>query len=389
MKKCILPWIHLEATASGKAKPCCLYSFPLTKNGKIIRLNNDSIDDAWNSNDMNNLRTEFLNGGMPEGCSRCWKMEAAGKQSKRQISNQWFSHRLNRWDEPLQSPTYLDLKLGTVCNLKCRSCSSHSSSKWIEDEIKLYNKPFNSNKHSYWIDEDSTVWNEIESLIPTIEYLDFTGGEPLLIKKHFEILKKCVVDGFSKNVKLHYNTNGTILPSDDIFNIWKEFKEVTLMFSADGTKEKFEYLRHPAKWSTFINVFKEVLKHKNIHAPICYSVSVYNVMYMNEFINWFKSYDLPDDNLYFNLIFNPSYISIQSLSNEEKEKIKLYLETTKTEFPWLNLKVQEVIDFMMNNYVELINKDEFEKTTKNIDNLRYENFDKTFPELFSILKTNL
>jgi MoaA/NifB/PqqE/SkfB family radical SAM enzyme len=335
---------------------------------------------------MNNLRNEFLNDKMPVGCSRCWKMEEVGKRSKRQISNEWFVHRLSRWNEPLQPPTYLDLKLGTVCNIKCRSCSSHSSSKWIEDEVKLYGKSFNQNKHSYWINEESTVWKEIETLIPTIEYLDFTGGEPLLIKKHFEILKKCVDDGFSKNIKLHYNTNGTIMPTSEIFNIWKNFKEVTLMFSADGIDDKFEYLRHPAKWLTFTNVFKEVLKHKNIHSPICYSVSIYNVMYMNEFINWFKSYNLPDNNLYFNLIFNPSYLSIQSLSIEQKEKIKSYLENSKTQYLWLNLKVQEVVDFMMNNHVDLHNKNEFNEITKNLDIIRQEEFNNTFPELSEILK---
>jgi sulfatase maturation enzyme AslB (radical SAM superfamily) len=193
-------------------------------------------------------------------------------------------------------------------------------------------------------------------------------------------------DGFAKNIKLHYNTNGTVMPSDEIFNIWKEFKEVTLMFSIDGVNDKFEYLRHPGKWETLVSVFEAALQHKTIHVPICYSVSVYNVMYMNEFINWFKSYNLHDDNLYFNLIFNPEYISIQSLSLEQKEKIKNYLESSKTGYPWLNLKVQEVVNFMMNNSVNLKNPNELSIRTKSIDELRSENFDKTFPELSEILK---
>jgi hypothetical protein len=107
---------------------------------------------------------------------------------------------------------------------------------------------------------------------------------------------------------------------------------------------------------------------------------------MNEFINWFKSYNLHDDNLYFNLIFNPEYISIQSLSLGQKEQIKNYLESSKTDYPWLNLKVQEVVDFMMNNSVDLKNPNELSVRTKNIDELRNESFDKTFPELSKILK---
>lgn len=386
MKKCILPWIHLEATATGYAKPCCLYKENIKINNKSAGLNQHSIDQIWNSQYMHDLRQKFLTDQQPEACGACWDMESVGKKSKRQISNEWFSHRLDRFDAPLQSPTYLDLKLGTVCNLKCRSCSSHSSSKWAEDEIKLYGKPFNNNLHSYWIQETSPVWKEIERLIPHIEYLDFTGGEPLLIKKHFEILKKCVDDGYAENIKVHYNTNGTIQPTDQMFEIWKHFKNVELMFSIDGTESKFEYLRHPGKWNTLNATFQSVLAHRAIYVPVCYSVSIFNVMYMNEFINWFKKFDLHDDKLYFNLIWRPEYLNIQSLPVEAKDKIRNYLEETKTDYPWLNQKVQEVIEFMFEKNIELAIANEFIIHTEQLDTLREENFRLVFPELAEILK---
>lgn len=385
MKKCILPWIHLEATATGNVKPCCLYKFPIEVNEQRLNLSNVSIKEVWTGKHMTDLRAQFLNGETPKGCSACWEMESVGKRSKREISNEWFKHRLDRWDGPLQMPTYLDLKLGTVCNLKCRSCSSFSSSKWAEDEIKINGKPFNENLHSYWIQEDSLIWEEIESLLPNIEYFDFTGGEPLLIKKHFEILKKCVDLKFSKNIKIHYNTNGTVMPTDEMFSIWKEFKEVTLMFSIDGIQKKFEYLRNPAKWNTLVKVFEKVLTYSNIHAPICYSVSIFNVLYMNEFINWFKSYNLHDDRLYFNLIFGPEYLNVQNLPRDKKLKIKNYLENTMTDYKWLNLKVNEVIDFMMKDS-ETLMLAEFIENTALIDNIRKESFENTFPELAKILK---
>lgn len=385
MTKCILPWIHLEATATGHVKPCCLYKFPIEVNNKRLNLSSISIEEVWNGEYMNELRSQFLKGEKPKGCSACWEMEEVGKKSKRQISNEWFEHRLDRWDQPVQPPTYLDLKLGTVCNLKCRSCSSFSSSKWAEDEIKIYGKPFNENLHSYWISEESEIWNEIESLLPNIEYFDFTGGEPLLIKKHFEILKKCIDSKFSKNIKIHYNTNGSIMPSDEMFSIWSEFKEVTLMFSIDGVEEKFEYLRHPAKWSTLVRVFEKVLTFPNIHVPVCYSVSVFNVLYMNEFIKWFKSYDLHDDRLYFNLIFGPEHLNIQCLTNNQKIEIKKYLEDTRTDHKWLNLKVTEVIDFMMKDTLPQ-KFNQFNQITQFLDKIRDEDFKQTFPELSKILE---
>lgn len=240
MNKCILPWIHLETTATGSAKPCCLFSNEILINQKNASLNDHTIDEIWNSKFMNNLRDEFLSDKKPLGCQACWQQESAGKESKRIVSNKKFSHHLSKFDKPLSKPVYLDLKLGTVCNLKCRTCSTFSSSKWANDEKKLYGRTFNKNLHSYWVDESSSFWNEIEQLLPTVEHFDFTGGEPFLIKKHYDILKKCIELDCAKNIEIHYNTNGTIKPSDKIFKIWGKFKNVDVMFSLDGIEEKFE-----------------------------------------------------------------------------------------------------------------------------------------------------
>lgn len=386
MKKCILPWIHLEATAVGYAKPCCLYREPIKIKGRSASLNDYSIAEVWNSDYMNNLRTEMLEGKEPKGCTACWEMEAIGKRSKREISNDWFNHRLERWNQPLAEPTYFDLKLGTVCNLKCRSCSSWSSSKWADDEIKIFGNPYNQNLHSYWIEEESPIWKEIEKFIPDIEYFDFTGGEPFLIKKHFEILQKCIDQGYAKNIIIHYNTNGTIQPTERMFEIWDQFKKVEIMFSIDGIEKRFEYLRHPAKWEKLVPIFQSVLSKPKIWTPICYSVSIYNVMYMNEFINWVKQFGLHDDQLYFNFIFKPEYMNIQSLSNRAKLKIKEYLEKTKTGYEWNDLKVKEVIDFMMEDSVTPDVVDQFKYMTLKVDEIRGEDFSKTFPELNEILK---
>ena len=172
--KCILPWIHLEASATGHAKPCCLYKEPVIVDNKPAKLDNMSLEEIWNSSYIEDLRQQFLDGKKPQGCEACWQQEKVGKISKRQESNEKYNHRQNRWYEDLQSPTYLDLKLGTVCNLKCRSCSTHSSYKWKDDEFALHGETFNKDLHSYWIEEDSTTWKEIENLIPYLEYLDFT-----------------------------------------------------------------------------------------------------------------------------------------------------------------------------------------------------------------------
>jgi len=334
---------------------------------------------------MDDLRTEFSKGNMPSGCQSCWDTEAAGKISKRQNSNKQYERHLKRIKEPLQNPVYLDLKLGTVCNLKCRSCSSVSSSKWVSDEIKIMGKPYNSS-NGYWIETTDPLWNELENILPDIEHFDFTGGEPFLVKRHFNLLEKCVEKGYAKDITIHYNTNGTVEPTDRMFELWDQFKSVDVMFSIDGIDKKFEYLRHPGKWEQLESNFRKFINYPRIYTSICYSVTVFNVVYMNEFINWFLKHNLEEHRLYFNLIWNPEYLNIQSMSNTNKEQIKNFLENTKTESDFLNQRVLEVVNFMFDRNLQLKDTNEFSKITKQLDTIRGESFSETFPELDKILK---
>jgi len=383
MSKCILPWIHLEATSAGEVKPCCIYKHPVQIHNKDAILEEYSLKEIWNSEYMNSLREQFRKGEQPLGCASCWESEAVGKTSKRQVSLQKFCNHIDKIDQAVQLPVYLDLKLGTVCNLKCRSCSSHSSFKWADDEKKLYGHILNETLKSYWISDESNFWTDIEEILPHVEHFDFTGGEPFLIKKHFDILKKCVDQGYAKNITVHYNTNGTVDTTQKMFEIWKEFKNVEIMFSADGIEDKFEYLRNPGKWDNFVKIFESTLDKKNIYVNMCYSVSIFNVLYMYEFINWFNKYNLPADRLYFNLIWQPEYLSIKNLSLDTKEKIKNFLNSNQLENKNLNNRVNEVIDFMFTDGKNL--ETNFVEITKRLDKIRNENFNKTFKELFDIL----
>lgn len=382
--KCILPWIHIETTSTGEVRPCCLYKEYISVDKKVLKLEKSSILDAWNSEYMQNLRTQFLKGEKPSGCSACWETESVGKVSKRQISLQQYSHHLDKFNQPLQSPVYLDLKLGTVCNLKCRSCSSFSSSKWASDEIKLYQRTMNPNSHSYWIEEDSPLWKDIETLLPSIEHFDFTGGEPFLVKKHFDILKLCAQRGYAKDITIHYNTNGTVMPSDEMYEIWQQFKNVEIMFSIDGIENKFQYLRHPGKWSDLINVFEKTLSLDKFYVNICYSVTIFNILYVKEFIKWFEKYNMLPDRLYFNLIWKPEYLNIKNLSQDSKQRIKNYLDSIEIDSRYFNDRVAELISFMFDGGQDL--QQEFISRTSQLDLIRGEDFAKTFPELAEILK---
>jgi len=366
---CLLPWIHLEARPSGEASPCCMYK------GTIGSFANQSLDEVWHSPEMNQLRNEFLKGNKPKRCSNCWSTEASGNRSKRQVDNEKFSHHIQKISQPVEPPVYLDLKLGTICNIKCRTCSTFSSFKWADDEIKIYGETCNKNLQSFWINDTSPFWNDLEKILPYIEYFDFTGGEPLLIKRHIDLLEKCVELGYAKDISIHYNTNGTILPTERMVKVWKEFKWVEVMFSIDGTKEKFDYIRHPAKWDEVEYNFNIVKSHDFLHVSICHTVSVLNVLYLPDFLEWFKSTGLEENQLYLNLLHSPNYYCVKNLAPKQKQVITNVLKD--------NPACKQIIDFMNIEDVDYSKK--FLEMTQKVDAIRNESFSKIFPELSNIL----
>ena len=365
---CILPWIHLEADANGKAKPCCLYE------ENIGDLNTQSLSEVWHSKKLEKLRSDFLSGKKPSPCSKCWNLEDSGNVSKRINDLERFDHIKHRVNQEIKPPAYLDLKLGRVCNLKCRICNSRSSSKWVEDELKLYGEPLADNSVGYWIADNMPVWNELIEILPYIEFLDFSGGEPLLIKKHFDFLKIAIEKGYSKNISLHYNTNGTIMPTEKMFEIWSNFKYVEIMISADGIGKRFEYLRHPATWQKFVEIFTEFKSQPNLHVTICHSVNALNVYYLDEFIDWFEKHDITDDDLFLNVVHSPNYYNITNLPYSVKKEIAKKV---------VNKNAEKIINFMFSSSAS--NLDQLLEKTKQLDAIRNEDFSRCFYELHRLL----
>ncbi len=368
----------MEVQPNGTVKPCCMYKDTLKKsNGQEYLIQQDSIDDITNSKELQTIRKRFLAGTQPRGCHRCWMEELSGKKSKRIRDNQKYQHHIN--DNVIfaedHKPKYLDLKLGNICNLKCRICSPQYSSKWITEQ-KRYDK-IDGIQNDYsrldWPEKSEHFWNTMESIMPYLEHLDFTGGEPFMIKEHFQLLEKIVKAGYSKNISLHYNSNGTQLPLSALKNIWPQFKYVDVHFSIDGLEKHFEYQRHPAKWNDVISnmsVFKEY-QTPTFDLSICHTVDIFNVYYLPEFIEWSKQFGIK---LYLNNLHEPRYYNVTCLPYELKLTIKKKLEQYK------GLNLSNVINFMMgadnSQYFE-----NFQRHTSRKDIVRHENFEKVFPEL--------
>ena len=142
---CILPWMHLATNASGTLRVCCNSTpnknFIEKEDGTFYKVFRDDIEEAWNSSTYKTIRQQFLNNERPEMCQRCFREEDAGIRSARQSANKkWCKEDDEYTDTAPFDIRYVDLRLGNLCNLKCRICNPIVSSSWLPDYMSLAHK---------------------------------------------------------------------------------------------------------------------------------------------------------------------------------------------------------------------------------------------------------
>ena len=370
MPKCILPWISIETTPTGKVRPCCLYTQELPD----IDLNTHTLQDAFLSQPMNNLRQAFEDGKKPGGCERCWMEEDAGKKSKRQYMLEKFKH------ETVEEPVlkFLDLKLGNICNLKCRICGTWSSSKWGQEEIDYYEKEGGGQlqrewmKQGQWPRKNKTFWEHMDELLPHIKFFEFTGGEPFLIKQHFDLLERAVELGYAKDIDIHYNTNTTKFPAQHV--LWKHFKHVQIAFSVDNTGKRFEYERYGAKWRTANTNIKKINSLIDNGYPIttqlCCTWNIQNIYYMDDILGWAVAMNFND--IHFNLMHDPWEYAIANIPTSAKAQVMLYLQKCQVKYPQFATDIDALKRIVMHSNQE--DAEQLYKKIRRTDLYRNENF---------------
>jgi MoaA/NifB/PqqE/SkfB family radical SAM enzyme len=358
---CMLPWISVEASPMGTVRPCCMAHEEITDElGNKYDLNKTDLETAYHSKYMQDLRQQFRAGKKPATCNRCWDEEAAGRDSKRIHSQVRLKELYSQVDWANDNPDqlwFVDLKLGNICNLKCRICGSWSSSKWAEEELAYMPKEFNKKEHiaytwlkqGAWPRKTETFWDNMRALLPNIRYFEFTGGEPWMIQEHFELLEFAVEHGYGKNIDIHYNTNATQAP-DRLIPLLDKLGRVDIAFSIDNVGDRFEYERYGAKWLDANNIIDAThglqQKYPNVTTQLCFTINIQNVYYLDELLDWADT--KPFDTVYFNMMHSPDHMSIQKMTPAAQKLVLNKLKTTA----WSDIVYREEIDSVI-KFIEL------------------------------------
>tara|TARA_B100001287_G_scaffold247762_1_gene226596 strand:- start:277 stop:1683 length:1407 start_codon:yes stop_codon:yes gene_type:complete len=382
---CALPWLHLSSRPDGKMRTCCTSNASsvqdpdsnkkvgggevgVVKNddGVPANFNHTSLTDAWNSNYMKNVRKMMLRGEKPAPCLKCYKEEEAGHLSKRNWETDYWSKRYDLFDMAKETAEdgsidpkirYIDLRMGTKCQLACVMCSPHDSSGWIKEWNSIYpqienkklkqsqgwdNKGRNDGASYNWHKNNPRFWKELMEQVPHMYQLYFAGGESLIIDEHYDLLEECIRQGYAKNIELRYNSNA-VEWRDDLFDLWAEFKRVRFHYSIDAHGEHNDYIRYPTQWAHQEKVF-HLLDNTapQVEVTTATTIMALNVAYIPEFVKWkvdqnFKKinkWPLGAGGINMHFAYWPPQLNLKVLPPHIKQKVQ---DKYENEFyPWID-----------------------------------------------------
>lgn len=233
---------------------------------------------------LSDLRHRFACGERPAACNLCWDVEAHGHKSRRHSAIEFF--QATQPDTQIQLES-LDYSATWACNLACIMCEPYFSSTWAaqqdldRNDLQRLGRLFQKNNR---------ILGDLN--LEHIKKIHFNGGEPMLNDDQTDLLLRLEQQGVLQNVMISYNTNATVMPSDQIIDLWSRARLVKLFFSIDATGVAFEYIRWPGKWKQVTNnidTMKTTLP-TNVMFGFNTTIGNYNVLEMTDLYQWFDQH---------------------------------------------------------------------------------------------------
>lgn len=422
---CILPFTHISTTNDGNYRACCCSEeFIVAKeDGSAYNVRRDSVADVWNSEQYKQLRRDLLSGVKNPTCEYCWNYEAGGAYSKRQKNLDEKHEMYPDFDIYINDalandgylstpPTDLDLKIGSLCNLKCIMCWPGSSSLHEEEqqlmieqglEIPAVFKAFDNRMKTFNIkiedfnprnvDVDALVSNLDPSLQQAI-HMSIVGGEPLANKTTTRLLEQCVEKDYAKNMMLQIITNLSVI-NPQIIALLEAFKWPMLCVSYDHVDpEKFHFIRYPADYNVMRGNFDKLWEYEHIEKKLSTTWGIFNMFDFEEIFNNWEEIAHRNSRRFvinFGLIYYPNYFNLRYLEPEQKkeiaERISTFMKqhsnykifTDNPEFVESVISVPEYMGEQLSDHIEVCK--ERTRVLDMYDKLRGTDYQKLFPHI--------
>jgi MoaA/NifB/PqqE/SkfB family radical SAM enzyme len=383
--------MHVDTT--GDVLPCCIAEHALP----LGNVQNNTIEDIWNSNAYKRMRLNMMQDKPCVECSICYTVENRGLESVRQKKNKEYEHLLHLKNKTNSDGSldqvhlhHFDIRWSNICNFKCRTCSASLSSSLAKEEQKLdptipIYQLAGGNTNAQLLEQFNPYFKDAETIY-------FAGGEPLMTEQHYSMLELLIAQKRTNNVALQYNSNLSILKYKDksLFDLWRQFPDVSIRASLDSWGKRAEYIRHGTVWNDIENNILEIrnnLPHVRINTHTV--VSLLNVGTLDEFLDYLLSAKLFDvENFYpeFYNLMEPDHFSVNALDPNTKERFLCKLERSMNKYPLqVQTQLHKVITWLSSSK---FNSDLAARSKKEIvlrDTLRNQHIIDYLPELESYM----
>lgn len=415
---CVELWTALDVSYGGIVRPCCSFKDIAKENDRPVRIADVTAQEALESESFKDWRSDALAGKPLKGCALCYSKERACGTSDRVIFNRAYEYYHAGMDPRIafQSPKAegpdaqgpdkkspsvqrLTLHLGNVCNLKCRTCVPTASSRIAADRVHrswaVFDNPKLKNDHRRptndwdWAEDEEIMFGRVLHQLDTLESLQLSGGEPLVMPPVRSILSEIVRRGAASHLRLAIPSNGTRL-DDRMLDLLSEFKEVRIRISVDGVGTVNEYIRFPSVWTDVEETVEKLKRLPNAVLAIGFTLSAYNIFEPARVAAWASAQRIKFE---YGIVEQPTYLAANVLPSEVLRRA-----ADRAEQGAETIKHQQMAHEVraIANHLKLIADRHFPDLfgnfvafTNDLDNDRGQHFAQALPELPTVIEESV
>ena len=435
---CLLKWTQQTLYLQSGDNHSCYHPFPHKIQSSDIENNPSGLHNTQYKKEQRKI---MLEGGRPNECNYCWKVEDTGHLSDRVIhsshhtttniqpamnGNDYSIIKNLPWDANYD-PKLIEVNFGNVCNFKCGYCTPTVSNSWIEEMKEYGDYPIKSKQYSidflkdreYYESDDETnpyvkaFWEWWPTLKLNLQTLRITGGEPMLNQNTWQLLDKLEEDP-CPNMTLLVNSNLGVKPAliqrlgKKVQHLLKTkcIKDFRMHVSLDTWGAPAEYIRFGLDCNIWEDNFKTILHDfTNVDASIEIMVTYNNLAVasfrslLEKILEWRKEFSQNQQRIDFCTphLKEPAHWTINILPDSFQKYLEADIKFMKsnvtgnyTGFSEVEVEKLERVLASMNQYKlsndELADaKSDFAAFFTEHDKRRKTNFNLVFPEYIEFI----
>jgi MoaA/NifB/PqqE/SkfB family radical SAM enzyme len=377
---CSAPWNGLTIREDGHVRTCCIGQTSLGNLNKV------SIQEIENSEALKQIQQKMLS-GQPDldNCSGCVKLVS---QSGLATLRNYYNTNYPDINHNLLKLKVVDVRWNNICNLGCLYCNEQFSSTWNNRLThKIHTKPVKEYQ------DDLLLW--ILKHVDSIQELMLVGGEPLLMKQNYELLKHLPNDcriSIITNLSYDLKNNPAFLPL-----LEKSKETVVWNVSLENLENKFEYVRSGADWEQLKNNLVLLSEHWPQSISINMTYSMFSAFDIVDTIKQFHNFGIKKFNIFavtqnrsidvFNMPTAIKQLAYQQLKQAYCWHNDQIHPEDKQLYQWVG--VEQLLSHLESSEEHPIGLEEFENKIKWYDQWSVNKFSELWPEVHDLARQYL